>query len=332
MSVNPVVVAHRGASGYRPEHTRAAYELAIELGADAIEPDLVASKDGVLVIRHDCELSSTTDVAEHHEFAYLRTTKTIVGHEFTGWFVEDFTWEELSRLRAKERLPQFRPDNAEFDGQQPILRFIDLLEIIDLAPRRVSLVVELKHPTYFDSIGLPLDELVARDLFIAGWQPNDHRLIMESFEKSILMRLKERGLGSRFFYILEQNNTAWDELVWAQSQGVPSLSYDEELSDAALEIFAQKLDGLSVDARFLVDLTTGDTTAGAALLAKIHGLGLEVYAWTLRPENRFLPPMLRKGENPAAWGNWESAYASIMALGVNGVFADHPDLAVRARP
>jgi glycerophosphoryl diester phosphodiesterase len=332
MSSRPVVVAHRGSSGYRPEHTRAAYELAIEQGADAIEPDLVASKDGVLVIRHDCELSATTDVASRHEFAYLKTTKTIAGHEFTGWFVEDLTWAELSTLRAKERLPQFRPGNAEFDGQQPILRFIDLLEIIELAPRPVSLVVELKHPTYFDSIGLPLDELVQRDLFIAGWNPQDERLIMESFEKGILVRLKEQGLGARHFYILEKGATSWEEIVWAQQQGVPSLSHDEELSDAGLEIFASKLDGLSLDARYLVDVETGDLAHGHALVAKIQDLGLQVYAWTLRPENRFLPAVLRKGDDLAAWGNWESAYQSVMALGVDGVFADHPDLAVRARP
>ena len=332
MSQSPVVVAHRGSSGYRPEHTRAAYDLAIEQGADAIEPDLVASKDGVLVIRHDCELSGTTDVAHHPEFADRHTTKTIAGHEFTGWFVEDFTWAELSTLRARERLAKFRPGNAEFDGQQPILRFIDLLEIADMAPRPISLVVELKHPTYFDSIGLPLDELVQRDLFIAGWQPNDERLMMESFEKGILVRLKERGLGARHFYILEKGATSWEEIVWAQQQGVPSLSHDEELSDAGLEIFAQKLDGLSLDARYLVDVETGDMAHGHALVAKIQGLGLQVYAWTLRPENRFLPQVLRKGDDMAAWGNWESAYQSIMALGVDGVFADHPDLAVRARP
>jgi len=332
MSQRPLVIAHRGSSGHRPEHTRAAYELSIEQGADAIEPDLVASKDGVLVIRHDCELATTTDVASRPEFAHLKTTKMIAGHEFTGWFVEDFTWAELSTLRGRERLPQFRPENTEFDGQQPILRFIDLLEIIELAPRPVSLVVELKHPTYFDSIGLPLDELVQRDLFIAGWNPRDERLIMESFEKGILVRLKDKGLGARHFYILEKGTTAWDELVWAQEQGVPSLCNDEELSDAGLEIFAQKLDGLSVDARYLVDLATGDIADGQALVAKMQGLGLQVFAWTLRPENRFLPQGMRKGDDMAGWGNWEAAFQAIYATGVDAVFADHPDLAVRARP
>ena len=332
MSERPLIIGHRGACGYRPEHSRAAYELAIEQGADALEPDLVSTRDGVLVIRHENEISGTTDVAEHPEFADRKTTKSIDGVTLTGWFTEDFTWPELATLRTRERLPELRGANTEFDGQQPILRFIDLLEIVDTAARPVSLVVEIKHASYFDGLGLALDEMLARELFVAGWQPNDPRLIIESFEKTILVRMSEGGLGAQHVYLLSQGDTAWDELVWAQSEGVPSISYDEELSDAGLDAFAGRLSGLSLDARYLVDLATGDTAAGTALVQRIHDRGLQVFTYTLRPENCFLPLEFRKGLDEGQWGNWESAYQAIYATGVDAVFADHPDLAVRARP
>ena len=332
MSSRPLVIGHRGACGYRPEHSRAAYELAISQGADALEPDVVSSRDGVLVIRHENEMSGTTDVASRSEFAHLKTTKSIDGVSYTGWFVEDFTWEQLSSLRCRERLASLRVENTEFDDEQPILRFIDLLEIVDTAARPVSLVVEIKHATYFDGLGLPLDELLARDLFVAGWQPDDARLTIESFEKTILVRMRERGLGAQHVYLLSPGDTAWDELVWAQSEGVPSISYDEELSDAGLDAFAGRLSGLSLDARYLVDLASGDTAAGTALVQRIHDRGLQVFTYTLRPENCFLPLEFRKGLDEGQWGNWEGAFQAIYATGVDAVFADHPDLAVRARP
>ena len=171
-----------------------------------------------------------------------------------------------------------------------------------------------------------------RELFVAGWHPNDPRLVIESFEKSILVRMREGGLGAQHVYLLSQGDTAWDELVWAQSEGVPSISYDEELSDAGLDAFAGRLSGLSLDARYLVDLASGDTAAGQALVQRIHDRGLQVFAYTLRPENCFLPLEFRKGLDEGQWGNWEGAFQAIYATGVDAVFADHPDLAVRARP
>ncbi|HXR44580.1 MAG TPA: glycerophosphodiester phosphodiesterase family protein, partial [Pseudolysinimonas sp.] len=143
------VIGHRGASGYRPEHSRSAYELAIALGADAVEPDIVATRDGELVLRHENDISGTTDVARHPEFAARRTTKTVDGASITGWFTEDFTWDELSTLRVVERLPALRPHSASFDGLQPMLRLRDLLTILDDATRAVDLVAEIKHPSYF---------------------------------------------------------------------------------------------------------------------------------------------------------------------------------------
>ncbi len=330
--LNPVVIAHRGASGYRPEHTRSAYLLAIELGADALEPDLVASSDGVLVIRHENELSGTTDVTEHPEFADRYATKLINGKSTSGFFTEDFTWAELSTLRCRERLPAVRPVNAALDDSEPILRLRDLLGIVDEHPGMdVALMLELKHATNFADVGLPLDDLLANELSAAGWAHDDPRLTVESFEKTILGTLRERGIGARHFYILEFGYVAWDERKWAEAQGVPSLGNAEELSDAGLEVLGGFFDGISVDARYLVDILTGNVAAGKRLVEMAQNYGLEVFVWTLRPENTFLPAKWHGGLDVTSWGDWQGYYEAILSTGVDGVFADHPDLAIVAR-
>src|SRR5689334_13838056 len=166
------VFAHRGASGYRPEHTLAAYALAIQLGADYIEPDLVSTKDGLLVARHENEIGGTTDVAQHPEFADRRTTRTIDGRAVTGWFTEDFTLDELRTLRAKERLPQVRPGNTRYDGRFEVPTFDEVLRLAKDESRRtgrtIGVAPETKHPTYFDSIGLSLEEPLLRSLRAAN--------------------------------------------------------------------------------------------------------------------------------------------------------------------
>lgn len=326
------MIAHRGASGYRPEHTRSAFVLAITMGADALEPDLVATSDGVLVIRHENELSGTTDVAAHPEFADRYVTKQINGKTTTGYFTEDFTWAELSTLRCRERLPNIRPVNAALDDTEPILRLRDLLAIVDEHPDHdVHLMLELKHATNFADAGLPLDDLLANELTEAGWAHNDYRLTVESFEKTILGTLRERGIGARHFYILELGYVAWDERKWAEEQGVPSLGNAEELSDAGLEVLGGFFDGISVDARFLVDIFTGNVAGGKRLVAVAQHFGLEVFVWTLRPENEFLPAKWHGGLDLASWGDWQAYYEAILSTGVDGLFADHPDLAIVAR-
>ncbi len=209
----PLVIGHRGAPGYRPEHSRSGYELAFALGADSVEPDVVATKDGVLVLRHENEISGTTDVADRPEFAHLRTTKTVDDTESTGWFTEDFTWEQLRTLSVRERLPATRPASASFDGRQGVLRLRDLAELVDAASeqhdRPLGLTVEIKHATYFDAVGLPLDELVADELGRAGWG-SGRSLIVESFEKTVLARLSERGLEAEYVYLVERSGAAAD--------------------------------------------------------------------------------------------------------------------------
>jgi glycerophosphoryl diester phosphodiesterase len=332
MSDRPTIIAHRGACGYRPEHSRSAYELAIELGADAIEPDIVSTKDGVLVLRHENEISGTTDVASRPEFRDRRTTKEFGGWRETGWFTEDFTWDELSTLRTRERLPALRPESASHDGEDPILRLEDLIAIIDAAPRPVGLVAEIKHATYFASIGLPLDALVDDTLGRLGWRSED-RLTFESFEKQVLRDLRSRGTGGRSVYLMERRGAAADEVV---AHGSAAPSYASERTDESLARLATEFDGISVSMGTLmagVDTVAVDDTTPvrSGIVDRAHAAGLDVFAWTLRPENNFLPKPLRRGGDVAAHGDWERWFTSAMRTGLDGIFADHTDLAVRAR-
>ncbi|WP_373285370.1 glycerophosphodiester phosphodiesterase family protein [Salinibacterium xinjiangense] len=309
-----LVIAHRGASGYRPEHSRGAFELAFELGADAIEPDLVPTKDGVLVVRHENEISGTTDVAKHPEFAQRRTTKTVDGVTQNGWFTEDFTWAELRSLRAVERLPGIRSESATFDGVFPILRLIDLFGIIDAQDRPGVMVAEIKHATYFASIGLPMDELFAAE--ITGWATEDN-LVVESFEQTVLGQIRGRGVPGRSVFLAEASGAPADLVA---RDGNDARSYADHLEVAGLGWLAEEVDGVSVEKKLLL----ADT--GRAFVDRAHDSGLDVFTWTLRAENRFLGGGFRRGTDPAAWGDWRGEFRRILDVGVDGVFADQPDL------
>jgi len=326
VSQRPLVIAHRGACGYRPEHTRAAYELAITLGADAIEPDIVASSDGVLVIRHENEISGTTDVADRPEFASRRATKTIDGVSMTGWFTEDFTWAELATLRARERLAKTRPANAKYDGQQGILRLVDLIDILSAADRDLVMVAEIKHPSYFGSIGLPLDGMFAAE--IAGWARPDN-LIVESFEQSVLEQVQARDVPGRVVFLAEATGSPADQVAEFGDEARPFADY---LTDAGLARLAEQVDGVSVDKSLVLPLDAGENAAATSdLIERARSAGLETYVWTLRAENRFLPKNFRRGLRARDLGDWAREYDLIMRTGVDGVFADQPDLAIQAR-
>lgn len=322
-----LVIAHRGASGYRPEHTSAAFELAIALGADAVEPDLVATADGVLVIRHENEISGTTDVGSRPEFAELRTTKVIDGNTLTGWFTEDFTWEQLSTLRATERLPGLRPQNTAHAGSG-ILRFADLVRLLDGVDRPVGLVVELKHATYFESVGLPLDELFAAELRHSGWSDNS-RLTVESFEETVLGALRTRGIRAPLVFLIESEGAPADQVATRGSDAMPYSAY---LGSAELERLSRRVDGISVNKRLLLQPNENGPVGGTTdLVERAHSVGLSVFCWTLRAENAFLPPALRRGTRPQDFGDWLTEFQLLLRSGIDGVFADQPDLAVRAR-
>jgi glycerophosphoryl diester phosphodiesterase len=352
-SARPLVIGHRGAPGYRPEHTRSAYELAFALGADAVEPDIVATRDGVLVLRHENEISGTTDVARRREFAGRRTTREIDGRPLTGWFTEDFTWAELATLRATERLGALRQSSASFDGHYPVLRLRDLFGLIDEAADRqdrvLRMVAEFKHGAHFDAIGLPLDELFAAELDAAGWGRGDDRLIMEAFEPTLLDRLGARGIRGKRIFLVEAAGAPWD-LVLTEGRGAPA--YDAFVTEEGLFDLAGRVDGVSVGKARLVDdgrasATAGSPVAAAAasaaadgvgapltgsdLVDAAHSAGLEIYTWTLRPENRFLAPGFRRGRARAAYGDWFGEFGQVIGTGVDGIFVDHPDLGVEAR-
>nr|MBS1900092.1 glycerophosphodiester phosphodiesterase [Actinomycetota bacterium] len=320
-SVRPLLIGHRGAPGHRPEHTASSYRLAFAMGADAVEPDVVATSDGVLVIRHENEISGTTDVADHPEFADRRTTKRIDGERLTGWFTEDFTWAELATLRCRERLPALRPESAEFDDAEPILRLTDLLALVAEASaergRELGIVLEIKHATFFARIGHDLAALVERDLRAAGWASGEHPLWIESFELTVLTELRGRGVRGRFVYLLEATGAPADLVA---RDGADAQTYAEALAPEGLDRLTGEVDGISVDKAILL------RDHGADLVRAAHARGLDVFTWTCRPENAFLDRRFRRGTRKAAFGDYRAEWESIAATGVDAVFVDHPDL------
>jgi glycerophosphoryl diester phosphodiesterase len=325
----PIVIAHRGASGYRPEHTLAAYEHAIDLGADYIEPDLVSTKDRVLVARHENEISATTNVAEHTEFAARRTTKVIDGVPTTGWFTEDFTLAELKTLRAKERIPLLRPENAVFDG---LYEVPTLQEVIDLAKRKgVGIYPETKHPTYFDSIGLSLEEPLVAALQRNGWHTRNAPAYIQSFEVANLKELN--GLtGARIVQLLNSSGKPYDFVV----SGDPR-TYADMATPAGLGEIRTYADGIGANKNLIVPRDAGNRLlAPTALIEDAHDVRLFVHGWTFRNENEFLAEDHRRGK-PAhplyrlATGDAAAEYRLFYGLGIDGLFSDDADTAVAAR-
>jgi glycerophosphoryl diester phosphodiesterase len=322
---NPIVIAHRGASGERPEHTIASYTLAIEQGADFIEPDLVMTKDGVLVARHENEISGTTDVADHPEFKARKATKTIDGQSMTGWFTEDFTLAELKTLRAKERLPMLRPANSKYDGQFAIPTF---QEIIDLAKakekdagRRIGIYPETKHPTYFRSIGLALEAPLAALLAKNGYATKDDPVFIQSFELENLKTL--RGLtGLRLIFLMDASGGPADG---------SGRTYADLATPAGLADVAKTADGIGTAKEMIVPRTVlGRSGTPTSLVTDAHTAGLKIHVWTFRAENYFLPLEMRKGIDPRNAGDLAVEIRQFAALGVDGVFSDFPGLAVAA--
>ena len=311
-----VIIAHRGSSAERPEHTLAAYERAIDQGADYIEPDLVATKDLVLVSRHENELSGTTDVASREEYEDRRREKTIDGRLVAGWFTEDFTLAELRTLRAKERIPSLRPANARFDGlyQVPTLaEIVNLVRAKEAATgRRIGLYPELKHPTFMlQNAGIDMVDLLLRDLRDLGITPADP-VFIQSFEIAPLQRLKQRGGGFRLVQLVAPGEGPADE---------PAMRYAEMVTPTGLIEVAKYAD--AVGAHIALVLNPDGTPT--SLVADAKAAGLAVHAWTVRPENDFLPAMLRTGTDPKGRGCGDVKLAALLkSAGVAGVFSDGP--------
>ena len=307
------MIAHRGASGLRPEHTIAAYTLAIEQGADFIEPDLVPTKDDILVARHENEISETTDIADHPEFAARRTTKTIDGQTQTGWFVEDFTLAELKTLRAKERLPQLRPANAAYDGQFEIPT---LAEIITLAKaHHVGIYPETKHPTYFAGIGHPTDKLLVDQLRAAGWDDASAPVFIQSFEVDNLKRIHAMTRIRLIQLVAGAGGPA--------DGAAPS--YAAMLTPAGLRAIATYAYGIGPDK---AQLWTDDVPT--TLVADAHAAGVKVHPWTYRAENIFVRAPFRRGDEKARrMATWRGEIDAALAQGIDGFFTDFPLIGVR---
>jgi glycerophosphoryl diester phosphodiesterase len=320
----PLVIGHRGACGYRPEHTLESYRLAIRLGADYIEPDLVSTRDGVLVARHENEISGTTDVAAHPGFAARRTTKVIDGVAATGWFTEDFTLRELRTLRATERLPGVRPQSSVFDGRHEIATFQEIIDLVVSEERRLGRAIgiypETKHPSYFAALGLPLEEPLVRTLYRNDLGDATSAVMIQSFEVANLRRLR-RMTDVRLIQLLGSKGGPADD----------DRGYADLATPAGLTSIAGYAHGIGADKNLIVPRTAdGRLLAANPLVHDAHRAGLVVHAWTFRAENRFLPLDFRIGTDPDARGDGISEYELFLRLGVDGVFTDHPDTAVAA--
>ena len=332
----PLVIGHRGAPGYRPEHSEASYRLAFELGADAVEPDIVVTRDGVLVVRHENEISGTTDVAERPEFASRRTTKVVDGERMTGWFTEDFSWDELRTLRCVERLGRVRPDNREYDGTEPLLRLCDVLRIVDeesaARGRALAAVVEVKHAEYFRSIGIDIGELLARELERCGWGDRRERLVIECFELGVLGRLKRAGVRASYVFLAERVGAPADEVARAAAGGERARPYEWYRSDRGLDELTGLVDGVSLDKASIIRTSLfGRAIGHTDVVARAHERGLTVFTWTLRPENRYLNPRFQSTRRGSDWGDWQAEFGLVIGSGVDGIFVDHADLGVAAR-
>jgi glycerophosphoryl diester phosphodiesterase len=325
----PIVIAHRGASAYRPEESRHAYELAVEMGADYIEPDVVTTKDHVLVARHDNWLKDTTDVANHPEFASLKTTKTIDGVTHTDWFTEDFTYAQLRTLRLKERLPDLRPGSSAFDGQDPITGLDEVLQIAQ--DHHVGVYPETKHPTYFRSIGLPLEDELLKELAKYGFECRNDKVFIQSFETSNLRELSKKT-SIRLIQLIDTQGAPYDFVANHDPRTYRDLV---------------KLDGLTWIAQYAYGIGPGLTRIipvdannharpPTTLVSDAHRAGLAVHPWTVRPENYFLPVDYQEG-NPnspnftRAQGDASRLLADLYKLGVDGIFSDDSALAVSTR-
>lgn len=326
----PIVIGHRGCSGERPEHTALSYERAIEQGADFIEPDLVPTKDGHLVARHENEIGGTTDVAGRPEFAGRKATKTIDGQQVTGWFAEDFTLAEIKTLRARERLPQLRPVSAAFDGQAQILTFEEVVAVAKAGTQRTGRVIgvypELKHPSYFASIGLPTEDRLVAKLKALDLNSATAPVFVQCFEVGPLKRLKAKT-AARLVLLVDGEGGPAD---------LPGVKYADLITAQGLKDVAVYADGLGPNWNLVVP-NDGKTLLPATDLVKnAHAAGLAVHPWTVRLENYFLPSSLRKGDTQspaflAMPGDVAPVFKALYAAGVDGVFSDFPALAVAAR-
>ncbi|HEY6483295.1 MAG TPA: glycerophosphodiester phosphodiesterase [Steroidobacteraceae bacterium] len=344
----PIVIGHRGACGYVPEHTLTSYFIAIQQGADYVEPDLVMTRDGVLVARHENEIGATTDVAQRAEYAVRRASKRIDGVTVSGWFTEDFTLAELKTLRARERIPEVRPGNARFDGRFEIPTLEEILALVHgvqqqreiaarqlglPAPARIGVYPETKHPSYFTGIGLPMEQSLIELLHRHGYRGRDGLACIQCFEVSNL-KMMRRMTELPIVQLIDTQGAPYD-LVAA---GEPR-TYADLIRPAGLAEIATYADAIGPYKLMVIPRTAQDTLgAPTALLDDAHAAGLKVHAWTFRAENAYLPANLRQISAPATevvaragLGDLRAELLTYLRAGLDGFFTDHPDYGASAR-
>jgi glycerophosphoryl diester phosphodiesterase len=335
LSARIELFAHRGASALRPEHTLAAYTLAMHQGADYIEPDLVCTKDGVLVARHENNLTETTDVSKRGEFAPKKTTKTIDGVTQQGWFVEDFTLSELKQLRAVERLPMVRVANTAYDGFYQIPTLEEIIELVAAESaatgRVIGLVPELKHSSYHSSIGLPVEERLINVLDSHAYS-RSAPLEIQSFEVSnlkVLRSLLGRRDNLRIMQLVDAPTSRPGDMIAAGA----STTYADLVTPQGLKAISQYADVVAPNTRMVIPLGADQRLAKPTrLVADAHEAGLLVHTWTFRPENRFLAAEFRSnaGENARHDKGSLAEIQTYLAAGIDGFFSDDSALGSKA--
>jgi glycerophosphoryl diester phosphodiesterase len=324
-TARPLVIAHRGASGERPESTLMAFKLAIAEGADFIEPDLVVTKDGHLVVRHENNISATTDVALRPEFEKRLTTRIIDGQSISGWFTEDFTLEELKTIRCRERLPQLRPDSAKFNGQEQIPTY---QEVIDLAKsestrlkRPIGTYPEIKHGIYFAQAGLPTEPRLIDILKKNDLDSATAAVFIQCFDVGPLKTMMTLSRCRRIQLVSREGGPV-DQTT----------SYKDMVSAAGMKAIAAYANGVGPEYPMVIPTAEdGGLAPATTLVADAHAAGLAVHPWTVRAENFFLPKKLWKGTNPMDHGDVDQLYKALFAAGVDGLFSDFPGLEAKAR-
>jgi glycerophosphoryl diester phosphodiesterase len=337
----PTVIGHRGASGYVPEHTLTSYFIAVQQGADYIEPDLVSTRDGMLIARHENEIGATTDVAEHPRFASRRTRKVVDGLAIEGWFAEDFTLAEIKQLKARERIAQIRPANARFDAQFEVPTFDEILALVQALeserartagelglppPARIGVYPETKHPSYFAQQGLALEPPLLAALARYGYAGRRAPIYIQSFEVANLQALRA-STHLPLVQLAQESGAPFDFTLRGDAR-----TYRDLLTPAGLADIARYADAIGVEKVLIIPRTTdGALGVPTELVPAAHAAGLAVHAWTFRAENFFLPPALRSSDEPSALGDLGAELAAYFATGLDGFFIDQPVLGVRAR-
>lgn len=338
---HPIIIGHRGASGYVPEHTLTSYFIAIQDGADYVEPDLVMTKDGVLVARHENEIGGTTDVAEHPEFASRRTTKTIDGIAVKGWFTEDFTLAELKTLRARERIPEIRPGNVRFDGQFEVPTFEEILALVhgveeqrdtrarllgQPAPRHIGVYPETKHPSYFAGIGLPMEKLLVQTLEKHGYKGRQGLAYIQSFEVGNLKALSKMT-QLPLVQLIEATGAPYDFVARHDPR-----TYADLITPAGLAEIATYAQAIGPNKSLLIPRTAdGKLGEPTTLVANAHAQHLLVHPWTFSAENNFLPKNMVRGSAPESYGNIQAELLAYLHTGMDGFFTDQADQGFAAR-